>query len=264
MKTCLNLFIILLIVSCKSEPRNDKKTSESQPKSEIKSESPVEIMPIEHATFVMTWANEIIYVDPTGGSEAFQDIAQPDLVFITDIHGDHLNIATLQSLPQTYDIVAPKAVYDKLPKELQNKTKILSNGESFNFHGFSINGIPMYNISKGRLKFHEKGRGNGYVITKDNFKLYISGDTEAIPEMKNLKHIDMALICMNLPYTMSPEMAAHATLSFKPNKVIPYHYRGLKDGETFYYDVQMFKEMVMSQDDNIEVGLLNWYPNQTN
>ncbi|MGX1023298.1 MBL fold metallo-hydrolase [Psychroflexus sp. MBR-150] len=264
MKAFFKLSILLLIVSCKSEPKSDNKTSEHQQKTEAKKESPFKVMPIEHATFVMTWADEVIYADPTGGADAFRDMPKPSLVLITDIHPDHLNIETLQNIPQTYDIVAPKAVYEKMPKELQNKTKILSNGESFDFHGFNIKGIPMYNVTEGRLKFHTKGRGNGYVLSKDNYKVYISGDTEGIPEMRSLKDIDLAFMCMNLPYTMSPEKAAEAVLSFQPKKVLPYHYRGLKDDKPYIYDVEKFKELVLSQNDAIEVSLLDWYPNQTN
>lgn len=264
MKTFLKLSILLLIISCKSDPKNEKQPEKVQQDDVTKSEIPIRVIPIEHATFAMIWSDEVIYVDPTGGKEAFQDVPQPDLVFITDIHGDHLNVETLESLPQTFDIVAPKAVYDKLPDGLKKRSKILSNGDAFNFHGLDIKGIPMYNISEGRLKYHEKGRGNGYVIAKNKFKVYISGDTEAIPEMKNLESIDLAFVCMNLPYTMSPEMAAEAVLSFQPKKVLPYHYRGLKDGESYYYDVEAFKDMVTSQNDNIEVSLLNWYPNKAN
>ncbi|NBC57577.1 MAG: MBL fold metallo-hydrolase [Bacteroidetes bacterium] len=263
MKFLIKLSILFLIVSCKSDPKDDKAASETQSKNKIKSESPVEITPIAHATFVMKWSDEVIYVDPTGGAKAFNGMPEPDLVFITDIHGDHLNVETLQALPQSYDVVAPKAVYDKLPKSIQNRTKILSNGDEFTFHSFNIRGIPMYNITKERLKYHEKGRGNGYVIAKEGFKLYISGDTEAIPEMKKLENIDLAFICMNLPYTMSPEMAAEAVLSFKPKKVLPYHYRGLKDDKPHFYDVEKFKNLVISQNDSINVNLLDWYPNHS-
>jgi len=264
MKILLKLFILLLIIGCKSEPKKEQNKTKPEPKQVNENQNPVEVMPIQHATFVMTWGDEVIYVDPNGGAEPFKDKPKPSLVLITDIHGDHFNLETLENLPPTFDLVAPKAVYDKMTKDFQNKTKILSNAKSFNFHGFKIEGIPMYNITEGRLKYHEKGRGNGYVISKDNYKVYISGDTEAIPEMKALENIDLAFVCMNLPYTMSPEMAADAVLTFNPKKVLPYHYRGLKDGKPHFYDVNLFKDIVSSENDNIEVSLLEWYPNATN
>ena len=112
----------------------------------------------------------------------------------------------------------------------------------------------MYNLTKERLKYHEKGRGNGYVITVDNKRIYISGDTEDIKEMRSLKDIDYAFVCMNLPYTMTVNQAASAVLEFKPKIVFPYHYRG-KDGLS---NVERFKNLV-SMDKKIEVVLMDWY-----
>lgn len=262
MKKYLTISIVLLIfVACKNDTQ---KTPEiNQTEQEVvskKSEMPFELTPIQHATFVMDWGNEVIYVDPTGGEESFKDFPEPTLVFITDIHGDHFNVETLNAIPQTFDVVAPKAVYDKMPENLQARTKIIANGESFDFHEFDIEAIPMYNITEERLKFHEKGRGNGYVISKDDYRIYISGDTEDISEMRSLKGIDLAFLCMNLPYTMTPKAAADATLEFKPEKVIPYHYRGSKDGERHFFSVENFKEIVITGNDEIEVELLEWYP----
>src|SRR5439155_17729204 len=87
----------------------------------------------------------------------------------------------------------------------------------------------MYNLKRGPSEgklYHDKGRGNGYVVTYGGKRFYISGDTEGVPEMKALKNIDVAFVCMNLPYTMPPEEAAEAVRAFKPKVVYPYHYRG--------------------------------------
>jgi L-ascorbate metabolism protein UlaG (beta-lactamase superfamily) len=112
----------------------------------------------------------------------------------------------------------------------------------------------MYNLTKERLNFHNKGRGNGYVLTINQKRIYISGDTEDIAEMRSLKNIDYAFICMNLPYTMTVEQAASAVMEFKPKVVIPYHYRG----KGMISDVQRFKHLV-SKNKAIEVKLLDWY-----
>ena len=112
----------------------------------------------------------------------------------------------------------------------------------------------MYNTTPDRLQYHEKGRGNGYVVTLDDKRIYISGDTEDIPEMRKLKNIDYAFVCMNLPYTMTVEQAASAVSEFKPKVVFPYHYRG-KEGMS---DIEKFKKMV-SADSDIEVRFLDWY-----
>lgn len=262
MKKLIVLFLMIIISACKSDPKVEKQTNTDveTTKTEIAESSPVEITPLQHATFIMTFGEEVIYFDPTGGKESFEGLPKPTLVLITDIHGDHFNNETLLSLPDGFDIVAPRAVYSKMPAELQNKTKTLDNGESIKFHNFKIDGIPMYNITEERQKFHEKGRGNGYVVSQDGFRVYVSGDTEDIPEMRSLKDIDLAFICMNLPYTMTPEAAANATLEFQPKTVIPYHYRGLKNGETHYYDVEKFKAIVNEKNKDIVVDLMEWYP----
>ena len=256
MKSIYFILLLLVIASCKKEDNPEASTEIDTSESEY----PFELTPIQHASFVLDWGKEAVYVDPSAEKFKFKNLPDPTLVLLTDIHGDHLNLETLKSLPQTYHIVAPIAVYKKLPEEYQNKTKILPNGKTLEFHGFEIEAIAMYNTTEERKKFHEKGRGNGYVVSKDNYRVYISGDTEGVPEMKKLKKIDLAFICMNLPYTMLPEAAAEATLAFKPNEVIPYHYRGKKDGETHYYDTKKFKRIINKNNPEIKVRLLDWYP----
>ena len=94
---------------------------------------------------------------------------------------------------------------------------------------WTIEAIPAYNLKRGPAPgklFHDKGRGNGYVLTYGGKRFYFSGDTEGVPEMRALKNIDVAFVCMNLPYTMPPEEAADAVKAFHPKVVIPYHYRG--------------------------------------
>ena len=118
--------------------------------------------------------------------------------------------------------------------------------------------IPAYNLRDEAKDFHSTGRGNGYVITMGDERIYISGDTEDIPEMRALTNIDMAFVCMNLPWTMSVESAASAVLDFKPKVVIPDHYRSTNG----LSDVGKFKALVIENNPNIDVRLLNWYPNR--
>jgi L-ascorbate metabolism protein UlaG (beta-lactamase superfamily) len=212
------------------------------------------IIPIYHASLILDWG-KIIYVDPAWNIDLYKDKPTPDLVLITDIHFDHLNIDVLKSLKGEFLIIAPKAVYDELPEDLKQKTKILNNFEETNFEDFKILALPMYNITPERLEFHPKGRGNGYLIEKENFRVYIAGDTEDIPEMRNLKNIDIAFLPMNLPWTMTVEQAVSAVLEFKPKKVYSYHYRGEKG----FSDINKFKELVEKENKDIEVILVNWY-----
>lgn len=221
-------------------------------------EEEVKIHPIEHATAVLEWKKFTVYIDPVGGLEKFKPYAEPDLILITDIHGDHFSLETLQALnTENAKIIVPQAVADRIPEEFTPQIDVLNNGESKERFGITVEAIPMYNLREEALKFHTKGRGNGYVLNMDGKRLYFSGDTEDIAEMRALKNIDMAFICMNLPYTMTEESAADAVLEFKPKQVYPYHYRGRPDVS----DVTKFRNLVHKTNQKIEVVQLDWYPN---
>jgi len=207
------------------------------------------VYPINHATFVLAWDGKAVYVDPVGGGDRFDGLPRPDLVLITDIHGDHLDAETLQAIVGGETrIVAPQAVASELPEGLKSRLTVLANGETTTTIGIPVEAVPMYNVTEDRLKFHTKGRGNGYVITLGGKRVYISGDTEDVQEMRSLKNIDVAFVCFNLPYTMTEEQAASAVREFKPHIVYPYHFRGS--------DVEKFARLVGNAS---EVRILEWY-----
>ena len=253
---CLGL--LMVAASCKSNTEKvaepDSKTSNEMPET-AKSDS-LSIMPISHATMVLAYKDAVIYVDPVGGADLFKDKAPANYVLITDIHGDHMDAETLKGLDLSMaTLIVPKAVADKLPELKTKETIVLNNGETKSFDNLKVEAIPMYNLRKEALKFHEKGRGNGYVLTLGTERIYISGDTEDTPETRSLKDIDVAFVCMNLPYTMTVESAASAVLDFKPKKVYPYHYRG----ENGFSDVAKFKTLVNEKNPDIKVVQLDWY-----
>ena len=210
------------------------------------------IHPIDHATFAMAWNGQTIYVDPVGGGGRFAGLPSPDLIVVTDIHGDHMNAETLSAVvtPGT-TIVVPAAVAEQLPASLMGQTISLANGETAMFDGIGVEGVPMYNLTQERLQYHDSGRGNGYVLSMGGTRVYIAGDTEDIPEMRALKNIDVAFVPMNLPYTMTEDQAASGVNAFNPTVVYPYHY-----GES---DVEKFKTLVEAGGGNTEVRLLAWY-----
>lgn len=250
------LLVTLITLSCKNENSNTEVAISSDEISSKTSKTTIKVKPITHGTLILETEAEAIYIDPTGGLDVFKDHKKPTLVLITDIHGDHLSLESLQALDlDGVTLIAPTAVVDKLPKDISKTIVALNNDDSFDFNGIKIEAIPMYNLREEALKFHSKGRGNGYVLTINNERIYISGDTEDIPEMRNLKNIDKAFVCMNLPYTMTVESAASAVLDFKPKSVYPYHYRGT-DGMS---DVDKFKTLVNQENKSIEVILLDWY-----
>jgi len=247
------LMIGLVLWSCKQDKANDNLASAEQIS---QNEENVTVIPIKHGTLVLETNNEVIYIDPTGGSEAFTSQNKPTLVLISDIHGDHLSKSTLEALNlSNATIIGPKAVTDKIPSTFSKTIVTINNGDQYKYNAINIEAIPMYNLREEALKFHTKGRGNGYVLTVNKERIYISGDTEDIPEMRSLNNIDKAFVCMNLPYTMTVESAADAVLEFKPKTVYPYHYRGTSG----LSDVGLFKKLINEKDKNIEVLLLDWY-----
>ena len=261
MARIFTLIIILCLVtySCKVDSKNTNDTEASSPI--LKSE--IDIIPISHGTLILEYKDLVIYIDPVGGFEAFEGQKKPDIILITDVHGDHLNIETLETLNKANPrIVVPIAVKERLSDRLKLNTSVVSNFQNITLTkkkiDLGIEGIPMYNLREEAKQFHVKDRGNGYVLTLGKERVYISGDTEDIPEMRNLKNIDIAFVCMNLPWTMTVDSAASAVLDFKPKIVYPYHYRGTNG----LSDTSKFKEIVNSGNSEIDVRLLNWYPNR--
>jgi L-ascorbate metabolism protein UlaG (beta-lactamase superfamily) len=208
----------------------------------------VKITPIYHASLLIQAGGKNIYLDPAKPADV-TGLPQADLILITDIHGDHLDPNLISKLSKTgTDIIAPPAVV----KTVTNAAPI-SNGETKEWNGWKIEAIPMYNLKRGPAPgqlYHPKGRGNGYVLTYGGKRFYFSGDTANTPEMRALRNIDVAFVCMNLPYTMPPDEAAAAVKAFHPKVVIPYHYRGS--------DLNVFKKDL--EGTGIDVRLLEWYP----
>lgn len=215
------------------------------------------IQPVNHASIVFKWNNQTIYVDPYDDIKLYEGLPAPDFIFITDIHPDHLDLKTLNALDtKKAMIIIPQAAAEKLPDNLKSKSLAVANGQTVPVKDITITAIPMYNLPELDDNPHPRGRGNGYVLTLGGKKIYISGDTEDTYEMRHLEKIDVAFVCMNLPYTMAVEQAADAVLEFKPAVVYPYHYRG-KDGLS---DTKAFEKLVNDGNKEIEVRLRNWYP----
>lgn len=215
------------------------------------------VLPVYHATLELKWNEKIILFDPSVDDQLIKKMKKPDIVFLTDIHPDHLNVDNMIKLGLAgIPIVAPQAVADKLTADLKRNLIIIGNGEKKEWNGIRFEAIPMYNLTAERKAFHTKGRGNGYVLTLGDKRVYISGDTEDIPEMRSLKSIDLAFICMNLPYTMTVEQAAAAVAAFRPKIVVPYHYKG----SSGLSDTRKFKTLVGQKAPAVTVKLLNFYP----
>lgn len=219
----------------------------------------VEIFPVEHASFVLRWGNTYFYNDPVG-EENFAGRPAPSAILLTDIHGDHLSTTTLASIGGDAPIIAPQEVVNRLPEDMKARARVLNNGDTMDFEGVTITATPAYNLPDAdNADRHTKGRGNGYILEKNDYRVYIAGDTAATPEMRALENIAIAFLPMNLPYTMGVEEAAEAVLAFKPRHVYPYHFR-TPEG---YSDVARFQELVTSQS-STTVTIATWYPSDLN
>ena len=213
----------------------------------------ITIHPISHASFVMETPVGTIYVDPVGDAAQYEGLPAADAILITHEHGDHYNEETLAAVKgEATVMVTNPAVFDMLSDGLKPNTSAIANGESTSVLGVTLDAIPAYNITEGRENFHPQGRDNGYVLSFPGFRVYISGDTEDIPEMRGLQDIDLAFVCMNLPFTMDAEAAASAVNEFKPTYVYPYHYRGRDNGTQ---DPMEFANML----EGVEAKMGPWY-----
>jgi len=208
----------------------------------------VKITPLFHASTLIQAGGKTIYVDPVKPAK-FDGLPKADLILVSHIHPDHFDPEVIASISQhSTEVLAPAYVVEKLPS-----AKPIGNDQTKQWQHWTIETVPAYNLKRGPAAgqlYHPKGRDNGYILTYGGKRFYFSADTEGTPEMRALKNIDVAFVCMNLPYTMPPEEAADAVKAFHPKIVIPYHYRGS--------DLTIFQQTLAGT--GIEVRLLDWYP----
>ena len=183
----------------------------------------LEITFVGHGTLMLEFGGKVIHVDPVWQEADYGKLPKGDVVLVTHEHGDHLD-------PEAIAKVRKEGTEIVLTKTCAEKVKggtVMKNGEEKTVQGLKIEAAPAYNIVHKRPTgepFHPKGRGNGYIITFGDKRVYVAGDTENTPEMKALEEIDVAFLPMNLPYTMTPEMVADAARAFRPKVLYPYHF----------------------------------------
>lgn len=171
---------------------------------------------------LLEWKGLAVYVDPSGNYD-WESLPEADLVLVTHQHGDHASPATVAKIRKAETQIVTNAAARLFPGAAEMK-----NGEKLELLGISIEAVPAYNVV--RKTYHPKGRDNGYVLTFADVRVYLAGDTEAVPEMADLEEIDIAFLPINLPFTMPPKEAADAARMFKPRILYPYH-QGSSDPE---------------------------------
>jgi L-ascorbate metabolism protein UlaG (beta-lactamase superfamily) len=185
----------------------------------------IEITFIKHATLMIKYNNTVIHIDPVSmfGTD-YSKMPKADIILLTHEHGDHLDAKAIEQIKTDNTVILEnEGCYKSL-----GFGEVMKNGDHKTVLGIDIDAVSAYNLTAPN---HPKGAGNGYVLQLDNKKVYIAGDTENIPEMSNLKNIDIAFLPMNKPFTMSPEQVAEAAKRIRPEILYPYHYSNTNTDE---------------------------------
>ncbi len=195
----------------------------------VTSAGELRVTPLYHGSVMLQFAGKVIHIDPWSEAD-YSGLPSGDLIVSTHTHADHLDRVMIERLKKDGTIiVGPDAVIDTLncaPGCGQVET--VNNGERKTVLGIGFEGVAMYNITHGSrpgMPFHHKGVGSGYVMTFGDKRLYVSGDSDCTPQMRALRHIDIAFLNMSPPRTMSTVEAAACARAFRPKVVYPLHYR---------------------------------------
>jgi len=177
---------------------------------------------IKHGSLFFEFNQLVIHVDPVSKFADYGVLPSADIVLITHHHGDHLDPQAIELIVKDDTKIVHTAAASK-----KIMGKIMENGSEMIIKGIRIEAVPAYNLINKRQNgdfYHPKGVGNGYVLTFENIRIYIAGDTENVPEMANLMNIDYAFLPMNLPYTMTPSMVNKAARMINAKVLYPYHF----------------------------------------
>lgn len=184
---------------------------------------PLTITFVGHGTLLFEFQGKHTHIDPVSREADYTAMPPADIILITHDHGDHLDKSAIAHIRREHTAV----IAAQICAEQGLDCITVHYGDTLTRAGIRIKTVPAYNILHKRSSgepYHPRGRGNGYVLTFADTRVYVAGDTEKIPEMAALTDIDIAFLPMNLPYTMSPEMAAEAAKTFSPGILYPYHY----------------------------------------
>lgn len=176
-----------------------------------------------HASLLIQWDGKNIFVDPYSKVADYSLQPKADLVLITHHHDDHLDKGAIKNISDEKTIFLTSI---KAQREIKG-SKGLKQGDEYNYGGVTIKAVYAYNILQKRdngQPFHPKGEGNGYLLDFGGYKVYIAGDSELIPEMRELGDIDIAFLPKNLPYTMSDPMFIEAVKVIMPRNLYAYHF----------------------------------------
>lgn len=185
----------------------------------------VKIHALVHSSMRIEYDGKEIQIDPVTklGEKTIDYLAMPkaDYIFITHEHFDHLDTSAIRILSGDYT----QLITNQSCADILGYGTVMANGDMLQLaDDFTVEAFPAYNTTEGHQQFHPRGRDNGFILTLDGLRIYIAADTEDIPEMAELKDIDIAFLPCNQPYTMTTDQLLNATRIVKPKVLFPYHY----------------------------------------
>ena len=208
----------------------------------------INVTMFKHASLAIEYKGLEIYIDPVtkvaDTTIDYKEMPKADYILITHEHWDHLDSVAVQELSKP----GTQIILNGASKKILGEGTVIGNNQTMDLKdNIILESVPAYNTTPGREKFHPKGNGNGYILNFDGTRIYIAGDTEDIPEMAQIKDIDLAFLPVNQPYTMTVDQAEKAALTIRPKILIPYHF-----GNT---PVQELKQRLDAEHSGIEVKI---------
>ena len=238
--------ILCLVTTCaKQNTRDSFEVDEFK----TKSGKTVKFHALTHASIRIEFDGMEIEIDPVSklGDKVIDYSSMPkaDYLFVTHEHFDHFDKDAIRFL--THE--KTRFITNERCAGMYGSGEIMKNGDKMKIaEDFTVEAVPAYNITEGHLQFHPKGRNNGFILTLDGLRIYIAGDTEDIPEMADIKDIDIAFLPCNQPYTMTTEQLVKAAKTVRPKVLFPYHY-----GQTDLSDIP-----ALLQTDGVDVRIRHY------
>ena len=190
----------------------------------------VEIELLGHASFRLRYKDHIIYIDPY----EIEQGQKGDLILITHEHYDHCSPSDIEKVSNDDTLIITT---EKAARKLRGNIRITKPGDVIRLAEIVIESVMAYNKDK---PFHPVGQGVGFIITINNTRIYHTGDTDFIYEMKKIKDIDIAFLPVSGVYVMNADEAAEAVEYIRPKVAIPMHYGSIVGSLT---EAEMFAEM---------------------
>ncbi|SES62714.1 L-ascorbate metabolism protein UlaG, beta-lactamase superfamily [Prevotella sp. kh1p2] len=218
----LLLLCVTLITGCtQANNQNDMEKDSFK----TRSGKSVTLTPIKHGSLEINYNGTVFEIDPVGQAVApatdYAKMAKADFILVTHEHQDHFDKAAIEALTKdNTQLILNRRCFD-----MMGSGTVMANGDSLQLlPDVMLYAVAAYNTTPGHTQFHPKGRDNGFILQLDGLRIYIAGDTEDIPEMAQIRDIDIALMPCNQPYTMTPEQLHRAAAMVKPKVLYPYHF----------------------------------------